>query len=479
MSETAPVIMWFRRDFRLADNPALAAALKGGGPVICLVIRDARIDALGAAPAFRYEAAVAKFAETLEALGQKLILRSGPSREVLLDLARETGAGAVHWNRLYDGLSREIDEDVKSSLKASGITAESHGGHLLFEPWSVQTGSGGFYRVYSPFWRAVKDLEVAPAIAAPAAIAAPEAFPASEALADWALGAAMNRGAEVLAPHMCVGEEAAAARLDAFIAAKADGYKARRDYPAEPATSGLSENLAYGEIAPHRIWRAGQRAQASGAKGAEHFLKELVWREFAYHLIYHTPHIETESWRPEWASFPWRDDSPQVLAWKQGRTGVPFVDAAMRQLYVSGTMHNRARMIVASYLTKHMGVHWRVGQKWFEECLIDWDPASNAMGWQWVAGSGPDAAPYFRVFNPQTQQEKFDADGAYVRRWLAEASRNPGQEALAFFEAVPRSWGLSPGQPYPAKPVVDLARGRARALEAYEQHKQQQEENVE
>ena len=236
-----------------------------------------------------------------------------------------------------------------------------------------------------------------------------------------------------------------------------------------PGTSRLSENLALGEISPRTCWHAGLHALHSGKDGAETFLKELVWREFAYHLMHHTPHILHANWKPEWDAFPWNtdEDHPHVRAWKQGRTGIPFVDAAMRELYVTGTMHNRGRMIVASYLTKHLMSDWKIGLRWFEDCLIDWDPASNAMGWQWSAGSGPDATPYFRVFNPVTQLEKFDKQGRYASTWIAEGYSNPAAQALQFFEAAPRSWALDPAAAYP-QPVVDPAEGRARALEAYQ-----------
>jgi deoxyribodipyrimidine photo-lyase len=231
----------------------------------------------------------------------------------------------------------------------------------------------------------------------------------------------------------------------------------------------MSENLSVGEISPHQCWHAGMRALEQGKQGAEHFLKELVWREFAYHLMHHTPHILDTAWRDGWEKFPWQKDpdAPEVVAWKQGRTGIPFVDAAMRELYVTGRMHNRARMIVASYLTKHLMSDWRIGRDWFEACLTDWDPASNAMGWQWTAGSGPDASPYFRVFNPDTQLDKFDSNRAYVNRFLAEGVQNPYADALAFFDAMPRSWTLRPDDPYP-QPIVALDVGRKRALAAYE-----------
>ena len=228
----------------------------------------------------------------------------------------------------------------------------------------------------------------------------------------------------------------------------------------------MSQNLTYGEIAPLRLWHAGQRALHQGKAGAETFLREVVWREFAYHLMYHTPRITTANWREDWDSFPWRGDNPDAERWRRGMTGVPFVDAAMREMFVTGTMHNRARMIVGSYLCKHLMTDWRVGLDWFADCLTDWDPASNALGWQWVAGSGPDAAPYFRVFNPVTQAEKFDPDGAYRRRFIAELSAHPPHDASSFYAAVPKQWQLDPRAPYPA-PMIDLAVGRARALSAY------------
>jgi deoxyribodipyrimidine photo-lyase len=279
----------------------------------------------------------------------------------------------------------------------------------------------------------------------------------------------MDRGAEVVRPWLNVGEEAARDRLDSFIAERIDGYAEARDLPGVQGTSRLSENLTCGEISAATCWHAGMRALHEGRRGAETFLKELVWRDFAYHLAWHTPRLVSGNWREEWDAFPWNEDEtrPEVVAWKRGRTGIRFVDAAMREMYVTGHMHNRARMIVASYLTKHLMTHWKVGLRWFEDCLADWDPASNAMGWQWAAGSGPDAAPYFRVFNPVTQLEKFDPKGLYARRWIAEGQREAPETARAYFEAVPRSWGLRADAPYPA-PVVEAAEGRARALAAYE-----------
>ena len=468
MGQTQPTLLWLRRDLRLSDHPALAAACSQGGPVVPVFIHDESVASLGAAPKWRIGLSLDALASDLEAKGSRLILRRGPARNVLLALAVEVGAGAVHWSRLYDPEAIARDTEVKAALRAREIAAESHNSHLLFEPWTVETGTGGFYRVYSPMWRAVKDRDVPEPLAPPSRIPAPETWPESDALDDWHMGAAMQRGAAVCAAHQCVGEAAARDRLGAFIANGIGPYREARNNPGISGTSGLSENLTYGEISPRSCWHAGLRALHEGAKGAEHWLRELVWREFAYHLMYHTPEILTRNWRPEWDSFGWSEaETEAVLRWKQGRTGVPFVDAAMREMYVTGRMHNRARMNVASYLTKHMMVHWKVGMGWFADCLTDWDPASNAMGWQWTAGCGPDAAPYFRIFNPETQLQKFDPEGAYLRAWIAEGRAKPSATALSYFDAVPQSWGLSPADPYPA-PLVTLAEGRKRALAAYE-----------
>ncbi|ETX30726.1 cryptochrome/photolyase family protein [Roseivivax isoporae] len=465
----APTLLWMRRDLRLSDHPALAAALDRGGPVIPVFIRDGLVDALGTAPAWRLGLGIGHLDGALRDKGSRLTLRSGNAAEVLLELVEETGARAVHWMRAYDPDSVDRDTRVKEALKARGIAAESFAGHLMFEPWTVETGQGGYYKVYTPFWRAVKERDVAAPLAAPSDLAAPDSWPGSETLGDWGLGRFMDRGAEVVRPYVRLGEDAAQGRLGAFMASKVAAYDTARDIPSEDGTSGLSENLSLGEITPRQCWHAGLRAREEGKTGAETFLQELVWREFAYHLMWHTPRLLTGNWREEWDGFPWNEDRrrAEVRAWERGRTGVAFVDAAMREMYVTGRMHNRGRMIVASYLTKHLMTHWRIGCDWFEDCLIDWDPASNALGWQWSAGSGPDATPYFRVFNPETQLDRFDKGRTYVRRWIAEGQKSPPKEALSYFDAIPRSWKMSAQDDYPA-PVVGPKEGRKRALEAYE-----------
>ncbi|MFN6925379.1 MAG: cryptochrome/photolyase family protein [Tabrizicola sp.] len=465
MSER-PLILWFRRDLRLGDHPMLAAASATGRPVLPVFILDPETEAIGAAPKWRLGLSIEAFATALAGLGVRLILRRGPALDVLRGLVAETGAGGVWWSRLYDPSSVARDTGVKAALKADGIEARSFAGHLLHEPWEIETGQGGFYRVFTPYWKATRGLAVAAPEPAPQRLRGLDAWPAGERLTDWRLGAAMNRGAEVVRRYQAVGEPAARDKLAAFLAGPVRHYGEMRDFPGVAGTSRLSENLTYGEIGIREVWHAGLRARDEGLSGAESFLRELAWREFSYHLMHHTPHITTDNWKSEWDRFPWRGDNPEAERWRRGMTGEPFVDAAMREMYVTGTMHNRARMIAGSYLTKHLLTHWKIGLDWFADCLTDWDPAANAMGWQWVAGSGPDAAPYFRVFNPAGQAEKFDPKGDYRRRFLAEMSRTPGPEALAFFDAVPRSWALDPSAPYPA-PVVDLAEGRARALAAY------------
>lgn len=469
MTDKSPIILWYRRDLRIGDHPALTAAGASGRPVIPLYIHDAVVAGQGAAPRFRLGLSIASLGASLAEKGSRLILRKGDALDVLRSVIRETGAGAVYWSRLYDPDAKARDMQVKAALKNEGIAAKSFAGHLLFEPWTVETQTGGFYKVFTPMWKSVRDRDLPDALPAPSRIATPDAWPASDDLDAWAMGRDMQRGEQIVRAHCTVGETAARHRLETFVAQRIADYKAARDIPGIDGTSGLSENLTYGEISPLACWHAGWHALRDGKHDAEVFLKELVWREFAYHLIHHTPRIVSDNWREDWDSFPWNTDEQraEVKAWKQGRTGIRFVDAAMREMYVTGRMHNRGRMIVASYLTKHLMCHWKIGQKWFADCLIDWDPASNAMGWQWSAGSGPDATPYFRVFNPVTQLDKFDKDRDYAKAWLAEEYARPSKSALSYFDAIPRQWQMSPTDAYP-DPIVTAEAGRTAALAAYQ-----------
>lgn len=438
--------------------------------MIPVYVLDPETEALGAAHKWRVGEGLAALDRSLAKHGLRLILRRGDALTQLRALVAQTGADAVHWSRLYDPKAIARDTRVKAGLRQDGIAAESHPGHLLFEPWQVETGQGAFYRVFTPFWNNVRGRDVGAAPDRPD-LGALANLPESLSIQDLDLARAMNRGAEIVAKYTEAGEDAALEKLRSFCRDKIEHYQKDRDRLDVDGTSGLSEYLAVGEISPRSCWHAGCRARIEGKSGAETFLKELVWREFAYHLIYHTPHITNRSWRDGWESFPWRDDNDDAERWRRGGTGEAMIDAAMRELYVTGRMHNRARMLVASFLTKHMMTHWRVGRDWFADCLTDWDPASNALGWQWTAGPGPDAAPYFRVFNPATQAEKFDLNGDYRRRYL-DTDGGPGSEpARDFYLAAPRSWGMSPKDPTPPK-VVDLKRGRERALDAYQIHKE-------
>lgn len=451
---TSPVLLWLRRDLRLGDHPALRAAMQAG-PVVPVFVLDPETEAIGAAPRWRLGAALAVLAEALEAAGSRLVLRRGEAAEVLVALARETGAAAVHWTRLYEPAARARDDGVRAALERAGIGCVVHPGFLLHEPETVATKDGGPFRVFTPFWNAIGPRQVAGPLPAPRAVPAPARWPRSDRPEDWQLGAAMNRGAAVVARHAMVGERAAAQRLRHFLDGPVARYRTDRERPDRDGTSGLSENLTWGEISPRSVWHA--------AEGHDAFLRELGWREFAAHLNWHFPDLATRNWRREWDAFPWRRDNAQAEAWRRGMTGEPMVDAAMRQLFVTGRMHNRMRMLAASYLTKHLMTDWRIGLAWFAECLTDWDAASNALNWQWVAGSGPDAAPYFRVFSPERQAAQFDPAGVWRRTFLDPS----GPEGAAFFEAAPRSWGLDPGAAPPA-PIVTHREGRARALAACE-----------
>ncbi|WP_424830756.1 cryptochrome/photolyase family protein [Ruegeria sp.] len=472
-TDQSPVIMWFRRDLRLLDHPALDAAVQSGRPVLPVFILDDQARALGAAPKWRLGLGLDALTSSLKACGSRLVLRQGPALAVLRELIAETGASAVYWSRAYDPVAIERDTHVKATLTAQGLQAKSFPGHLLFEPWEVTTKNGQPFRVFTPMWRAVQHRHVAPPLSKPENLRPLKAWPRSDLSRSWALGSGMQRGEAIVRPFVRPGEAAALDQLDLFLG-RLDTYSDRRDLLAEDGTSDLSEYLSLGEISPRTIWHRVQNASALGVGGTLAYLRQLVWREFAYHLMYNWPHILTDNWRQDWDSFPWQSapDRPEVTAWRQARTGVPLVDAGMRELYVTGRMHNRARMIVASYLTKHLMAHWRIGMDWFAECLVDWDPASNAMGWQWVAGSGPDAAPFFRIFNPETQRKRFDPHSDYLNRWIAEGQQNPPDTALAYFNAIPRSWGMDPSDPYPDA-VVDLQAGRERALRLYETMKNQ------
>jgi len=462
-------IVWFRNDLRLADNPAVLAALGSGRAVVPAYILDTEthgVRAPGAASSWWLHHSLAALDRSLRQLGSRLILRRGPAAKTIEQLAVDCDASAVYWSQSYDQASRERDLKVKEALVRRGVTAEGLKGSLLFEPGDVRTATGAPFKVFTPFWRACRALPSPSApLPAPKVLPAPAEWPAGDALTDWNLLPSKPDWSGGLRDAWTPGESAAAKRLAAFLDEALPRYRQERDMPAVGATSRLSPHLAFGEISPRQIWRA---ANARGASAAtEKFLAEVGWREFSYNLVYHFGDLAKKNFRPEFDGFPWLDDERTLGAWQRGRTGYPIVDAGLRELWTTGWMHNRVRMIVASFLTKDLMIDWRAGERWFWDTLVDADPANNAMGWQWVAGCGADAAPYFRVFNPVLQGEKFDPRGDYVRRWVPELAELPP-------ETIHRPWTagmLLTTRTYPA-PIVDHAAARTRALAAFKKLRQ-------
>jgi deoxyribodipyrimidine photo-lyase len=471
-------LLWFRSDLRLADNPALAAALAQGRPVVPVYIlddEDAGLWRAGGASRWWLHHSLTALADDLAQRGSRLILRRGAAEEAVERLVAETGADAVVWNRRYEPWAVRRDERLKMTLKARGVAARSFNAGLLREPWEVMNGKGEPYRVFTPFWRALRaGLDLPTVIEAPQYISPPHSWPKSEALSDWCLAPSRPDWAGGLRETWTPGEAGAQERLDDFLGRASLEYAEARNLPGREGTSRLSPHLHVGEVGPRQIWRALTAAALAETgtpmpSGVEVFLSEIAWREFSHQLLFYAPELPEQPLRPEFAAFPWASDPVGLRAWRKGLTGYPIVDAGMRQLWATGWMHNRVRMIVASFLIKHLLVDWREGQAWFWDTLVDADLANNAASWQWVAGSGADASPYFRIFNPVTQGQKFDPDGAYVRRWVPELAGLPDKPLHAPWTARPielADAGVRLGAEYPA-PIVDHARARERALAAY------------
>ncbi len=479
MSERArTAIVWFRQDLRLADNPALRAALDAGAPIIPLYV-DSREEegewAPGGAARWWLHQSLGTLSTELARRGSRLVIRSGPALPVLRELCRECGADSVYWNRRYEPLVRARDALVKEALRAQGLVAESRNGALLVEPWQIATQSGGPYRVYTPFRRNVLAALAPPVpLAAPAALPAPPVWPHSLTLAQLGLMPATDWCAPLAAVWQ-PGEVAATPRLAQFVAGGVARYSDHRDFPHGAGTSKLSPHLHHGELSPRQVWHAVLRASAqAGMPAAEapggKFLAEILWREFSYHLLHHFPHTPTEPLQETIARFPWREAPQALAAWQLGRTGVPLIDAGMRELWSTGWMHNRVRMVVASFLVKNLRLPWLTGARWFWDTLVDADLASNTQNWQWVAGCGADAAPYYRVFNPVTQSRRYDPQGSYLRRWLPELARLNDQDIHAPWLAAATDLvaaGVQLGRDYPL-PIVDLRESRAAALAAWQ-----------
>jgi deoxyribodipyrimidine photo-lyase len=465
----APVLVWLRQDLRLADNAALAGAIASNRPVLCAYVLDDEAPGqwrIGGAARWWLHHSLRALAGALESCGATLVLRRGPAGVEIPRLVAEIGAAAVYWNRCYEPFALARDAALARSLLAGGVEAKSFRGALMFEPDAVRTKSGEAFKVFTPFWRACLALGIdrAPR-SAPNSIPSWEGAISSDALEDWRLTPRAPDWASQFGTDWRPGEAGARAALEAFISARLERYAEARDQLGEGGTSRLSAHLHFGEISPLQIWAA---LPAAG-RGRDKFLAEIGWREFSYQLLSQFPALPEKNWRAQFDAFAWRDDKLALQAWQRGQTGYPVVDAAMRELWQTGSMHNRARMIAASFLIKHLLIDWRRGAAWFWNTLLDADLANNSASWQWVAGSGADAAPYFRIFNPVTQGERYDADGVYVRRWLPELALLPDafiHKPWAAPEGVLRAAGVRLGVNYPP-PIIDHAQARARALSAF------------
>ncbi len=482
MSETPPTIVWFRSDLRLADNPALTAAIERGHPVIPVFIWAPDEEAPwapGGARRWWLHQSLQALQQSLEDAGSRLIFRQGPSLDTLRQVIEHTGADAVFWNRRYEPAVVSRDKKVKQDLKDAGLDARSFNSHLLYEPWEVATKQGDPYKVFTPFW---KTCTAMPEPDAPldtptdaqwqGAEPSAQAWPESEALEALGLMPKI-KWYEDMAAFWTPGEAGAQHRLDAFLDDAIRAYKEDRDIPSKDGTSRLSPYLCHGEVSPRQIWHAVRRFMNDGRRNLSHaeekqcwaYLREIGWREFCYHVLYHFPHTPQSPLQEKYAHFPWREDADQLKAWQRGRTGYPLIDAGMRQLWQLGWMHNRVRMVVASFLVKDLLISWQDGAAWFWDTLVDADLANNTLGWQWAGGCGADAAPYFRVFNPILQSKKFDTDGGYIHHFVDELRDVEAKDLHAPWEA---SSPLLDQSNYPA-PLIDHKEARDRALAALDQ----------
>jgi len=473
-------IVWFRRDLRLTDNPAFTAALSCAEWIVPVYIHSPHEESPwppGAASRWWLYHSLTALDLSLRERGACLIIRQGDSLRELVRLVEEVRAEGVFWNRLYEPQAIARDRQIKAALRETGLCAESHNAALLFEPWQVKTRAGEPYRVFTPFWRSCSQLLAAlpAALTAPDCISMPRGVFEGFSLAgldllprvSWDLGFH-----ELWQP----GETSALVRLEKFCAEGLAGYQKGRDRPDRASTSRLSPHLHFGEISPRQVLAEVNRCvrentQPGILSGAEVFLRELGWREFAHHLLYHFPETTDSPFDPRFSGYPWVEDASALRSWQRGETGIPLVDAGMRELWQTGWMHNRVRMVVASFLTKNLRIHWREGARWFWDTLVDADLANNALGWQWTAGCGAVAAPYFRIFNPVLQAERYDVNRDYIRRWIPEVAALPDKY-------VHRPWttpksildliNLRPGRDYPS-PITDLQSGREAALAGYRQ----------
>ncbi|MGE9294943.1 MAG: cryptochrome/photolyase family protein [Puniceicoccales bacterium] len=473
---TSTTLVWFRRDLRISDNAALKAAIERGAPIVPVYIFDEAGEgewAPGGASKWWLHHALKDLAETLEASNFRLVLRQGKSQAELAKLIDETGADAVYWNRRYEPAIIERDKRIKDDLSSNDIEARSFNSSLAFEPWEVKNKTGAPYKVFTPFWKELQRRDFAPPVEVDLNKGEPcKSWPESldldalQLLPDISWDSGFY---EAWTPTIAAAKQ----RLGKFAANGGGGYASDRDRPDLDATSRLSPYLHFGQVGPREVFHAFKEHGVDKQKSARVFLSEIAWREFSYHLIYHFPHTPKDPLRKEFEHFPWEMNEAFLRAWQKGQTGYPIVDAGMRQLWATGWMHNRVRMVVASLLVKHLQLPWQEGARWFWDTLVDADLANNTQGWQWSAGCGADAAPYFRVFNPILQGKKFDPEGSYVREWVPELRKLPDSVIHAPWEAdasTLRAAGVELGDDYP-HPIIDHQKGRNRALQAYEKLK--------
>lgn len=473
---SSPIIYWFRQDLRTRDLPGLLAAAATGQPLVACYILDemsATEHAPGGASRWWLHHSLEALAGEIAELGGSLVLRRGDATVELDRLIEETGAAAVYCSRLYEPWANTLEETLHTSLDPRGVSFKRYPGSLLFEPGKVMNSSGGPFKVFTPFWRHCRGASAPPRPKPqPAQITWFEGKVATDTLSHWSLLPRDPDWAQHWPTLWQPGSAGAHKRLKLFLAGPVRDYSEGRNHPAKDATSRLSAHLHFGEISPRVVWHAARSLadkETHSEQQVDKFLSELGWREFSHHLLHHFPHLVAEPFKPQFRDFPWLGDETALRAWQRGQTGYPIVDAGMRELWHTGYMHNRIRMVVASFLTKHLLVHWRAGARWFWDTLVDADLANNSCGWQWVAGSGADASPYFRIFNPVIQGEKFDTQGVYLRKWVPELAMLPDRYLNRPWEAPPEvleKAGVRLGENYP-QPMVDHKSARESALAAY------------
>ena len=470
------VLVWFRQDLRIEDNPALVAALKTGQPLIPVYIYAPDEEtpwSPGGASKWWLHHALEALDQELQNHGNRLVLRSGATWENLLDICTTHKVSSVFWNRRYEPSIISRDARIKQQLHAQGTGAESFSASLLYEPHTIQNRSGKPFRVFTPFWKHLRTLPVErPVTLDTNKLATSSILPQSEPLQSLKLLPEIPWDKSFY-QYWDPGLKAADRTLSEFAQQRASRYKDRRDLPAVNGTSRLSPYLHFGQLGPRQVWQALLQTGPIDGPGEYTFLSEIGWREFAHHLIFHFPETPEQALNKKYSQFPWQADDVYLKAWQTGQTGYPIVDAGMRQLLQTGWMHNRVRMITASFLVKHLLQPWQQGARWFWNTLVDADLASNTMGWQWTAGCGADASPYFRIFSPMLQGAKFDANGDYVRKWVPELKNMPAKYIHQPWEAphgVLKQAGVKLGDNYP-KPVIDHKAGRERALAALSENK--------